>query len=541
MNRYPWYLQLAKLSLLILLANCASQTGQKPSDERPNIVIILADDMGYSDIGPYGGEIHTPNLDKLARNGVRFRSFYNAAKCCPTRASLMTGLYQHEAGMGAMITAVNTKENPGTYQGFLNQESLTIAEALKLGGYATYMSGKWHLGERKKHWPRTRGFDRYFGLISGASSYYEIIKDQPRFRQMAYDDENWYPPENGFYMTDAFADTAVSFLEGHLQQAPEQPFFLALTFNAPHWPLHALPEDIAKYKDRYLIGWDSLRKERYARQFELGIMNENYPLSERNQNIPAWAEVKDKESWAHRMAVYAAMIDRMDQGIGRVIDKIESEGKLDNTLIIFLSDNGGCAEDISGRKLHDFSKKVGAKGSYVAYKEPWANASNTPFRYYKNWVHEGGSITPFIAHYPKKIHSAGSINTEHLGHIVDVMPTCLDAAGIKYPEIYQEKRLKPLRGKSLLPALTQQKNLTDRTLFWEFNDARAVRQGDWKLVWHKPRKKWELYDLSKDPTELHDLSLTQSKKVDELQKLYNTWASEVGVIPLAERKRLANQ
>lgn len=530
------------VSLLLLFSNCSQNLPQKePTDERPNIVLILADDMGYSDIGAYGGEIHTPNLDKLAAKGTRFRSFYNAAKCCPTRASLITGLYQHEAGMGAMITGVGSEEVAGTYQGFLNQQSITIAEALKEGGYATYMSGKWHLGERKKHWPRTRGFDRYFGLISGASSYYEIIKDQPRLRQMAYDDVNWSPPEEGFYMTDAFADTAISFLDSHINKTPEQPFFLNLTFNAPHWPLHALPEDIAKYKDRYSIGWDSLREERYARQLKMGIMDKNYPLSERSANIPAWKDVENKEDWVQRMAVYAAMVDRMDQGIGRVIDKIESAGKLDNTLILFLADNGGCAESVVGRKLHDPSKSIGEKGSYEAYEEPWANASNTPFRYYKNWMHEGGSITPLIAHYPKKIKSGGNINTEHIGHIIDIMPTCLDAAGVSYPSTYKKQKLKPLRGKSLLPAITKDENTTNRTLYWEFNDARAVRKDHWKLVWHKPNKKWELYDLGKDPTELQDLSLDQTDKTAELRGLYQNWAEEVGVIPLAERKLLVKK
>ena len=448
-------------SLLLVasyLSSCSFTNPQPPQEdtERPNIIIIMADDMGYSDIGSYGSEIQTPNLDRLAEGGIRFQSFYNAAKCCPTRAALLTGLYQHEAGMGAMVSSIKKEKQPGPYQGYLNKECVTIAEVLQQSGYKTYMSGKWHVGEREEHWPRKRGFDRYFGLISGASSYYEIIKDQPRVRQMAYDDQQWEPPTTGFYMTDAFADTASAFIQEHYEQSSKQPFFLNLTFTAPHWPLHALPEDISKYKNRYQIGWDSLRKERYQRQLELGIIDSSFRLSPRPETIPNWEEVENKEDWALRMAVYAAMIDRMDQGIGKVLATLENNGALENTLIFFLADNGGCAENITGRKLHDPETPIGERGSYVAYRESWANASNTPFRFYKSWAHEGGARTPLLVHWPKGIPQKNRIIKEQAGHIMDIMPTCLDVAKATYPNTYKGNTIKPLRGTSLSAHIPKQ-------------------------------------------------------------------------------------
>lgn len=521
---------ISRVGVCVLVMALACNSGSSPSQphtpKRPHIVLIMADDMGYSDIGCYGSEIRTPTLDRLAQNGLRFRDFYNTAKCCPSRAALMTGLYQHEAGMGAMVSPPDKAIQPGPYQGFLNDSCLTIAEALQSTGYHTYMTGKWHLGERPQHWPRQRGFDRYFGLISGASSYYELIKEQPRLRQMAHDDDNWEPPKEGFYMTDAFGDSAVAFLEQHFQVQSQQPFFLNLMFNAPHWPLHAPKEVIDHYRGRYDQGWDVLREERYQRMQEMGIVAPEMKLSAREEGIEAWETVADKADWATRMEVYAAMIERMDQAIGKVVQLLEAQGALDNTLILFLTDNGGCAESVEGRKLHQAGKVVGERGSYLAYETPWANASNTPYRYYKNWMHEGGTRSPLIVHWPDRIAAPGRILTQPVAHIMDLMPTVLAAAKTEYPH---DARLKPLRGHSLLSYLNGTPEPENRTLFWEFNGARAAREGDWKIVAAKDADHWELYNLADDPTELNDLSAAAPQKLAELRGQYQRWAREVNV------------
>jgi arylsulfatase len=488
----------------------------------------MADDMGYSDLGCYGSEIATPHLDQLAQNGIRFRSFYNAARCCPTRASLLTGLYPHEAGMGGMVSDVDANPEPGPYQGFLNNNCVTIAEVLKEAGYNTYMSGKWHVGEKPEYWPRNRGFDRYFGLISGGSSYYEIIKDQPRVRQMALDDAPWMPPAEGFYMTDAISDFAVDFLDEHFASEEKQPFFLYLAYTAPHWPLHALPEDIQKYEGKYDAGWEALRKQRYENMLKKGVIDSTYALSPQSVDIPNWEEVENQSAWARRMTVYAAMVDRMDQGIGKVKEALKSYQAMENTLIIFLSDNGGSDENITGRKLNNPEIPIGERGSYVAYREPWANVSNTPFRKYKKWTHEGGISTPFIMHWPKGTDRKGELETNY-AHIVDIMATCKDVAGAQYPATFQDNTIKPMRGQSLRWALQGENRTENPPLYWEHFGHRAVHQGNWKLVSAPPEHQWELYNLSEDPAELHDLSQQNTDQVEELSALYHQWADEVGV------------
>ena len=521
--------QINLLMLLTVAGYLGSACTEKPADQaatRPNIVIIMADDMGYSDIGSYGSEIATPNLDALAENGLRFRQFYNAARCCPTRASLLTGLYPHEAGMGAMVSSLDSQPTPGPYQGFLNDSSVTVAEVLRQAGYATYMAGKWHVGEKPEHWPLQRGFDRYFGLISGASSYFEIIKEQPRVRQMALDDQPWNPPSEGFYMTDAFSEYAVSFLDDHFQQNQEQPFLLYVAYTAPHWPLHALPEDIKKYEGTYDIGWDSLRTLRYQKMLEIDIIDSTYGLSPREESVDAWQNAENKEDWARRMAVYAAMVDRMDQGIGKIFTTLKQHDEWDNTLILFLSDNGGCAEEITGRNLHDSSAAIGYPGSYVAYQKPWAIASNTPFRRYKQWVNEGGIATPFIAHWPKGIASAGVVR--EYAHVADIMATCVDVANTDYPDTYQGKPIKELRGESLTPAFTGG-SLDERTLYWEHTGHQALRKGKWKIVSNAPDYQWQLFDMEHDPTELHDVSNEFQEVTQTLTADYQHWAQEVGV------------
>lgn len=516
------YLPLAASSICCLQA-CG---GEEKQAQQPNIILIMADDMGYSDIGCYGSEIATPNIDRLAANGLRFTNFYNNAKCCPSRASLLTGLYNHEAGMGNMVTNANTEIQPGPYQGFLNENCLTLAEVLKPAGYSTYMSGKWHLGEREEHWPQNRGFDKYFGLISGASSYFEIIKES-RLRKMAYGNQSWTPPDQGFYMTDAISDSAVAFIQSHENTQKGKPFFLYVAYTAPHWPLHALDEDIKKYEGKYSSGWDSIRNARYKKMLKQGIIGEKHKLSPRTPEILAWDEVEDKDLWIRRMQVYAAMVDRMDQGIGRVLKALELTNELDNTLILFLADNGGCAEVASTRNLAIPGVPVGERGSYDSYHEPWANVSNTPYRYYKNWLYEGGIRTPLIVHWPKIVTGKGKITTQ-VGHLVDIMPTCIEVAGANYPDPYKNNPLKPLRGQSLAAAFTGKVNNREKPVFWEYAGGNAMRWENWKLV-RKKNGEWELYDLESDPTELNNLSSEQPEMLKKMSADYDVWKKEVGV------------
>lgn len=510
----------------VYLSSCQTQNWSEP-DGRPNIVIIMADDLGYSDIGCYGSEIATPNLDELAKEGLMFQRFYNAARCCPTRAALLTGLYPHEAGMGGMVSSVSSEPDPGPYQGFLNKESVTIAEALREAGYATYMSGKWHVGEKKEHWPRTRGFDRYFGLISGGSSYFELDKGSERLRQMALDDDSWEPPKDDFYMTDAFSEHAVQYIREHGEGKTKKPFLLYLSYTAPHWPLHALPEDIRKYEGRYAIGWDSLRQERYEKQLRLGVIDAGFPLSPREEGVPAWEEAREKDDWARRMEVHAAMVDRMDQGIGKVVLELKASGLYENTLIVFLSDNGASPEDITGRKMHDPASEIGHPGSYVAFKKPWAIAATTPFRRYKRWLEEGGMVTPMIVHWPAGLTQKGI--TKETGHVVDFMATCLELAETEYPERYQGNQLKPLRGKSLVPIFKGEQMEPNRKLFWEHFGHQAMRKGTWKIISKAPEFDWELFDLSHDPTELNDIGRDYPQILEKMVNNYTDWAEEVGV------------
>lgn len=491
----------------------------------PNIVVILADDLGFSDIGCYGSEIATPNLDSLARDGCTFTHAYNAARCCPSRAALLTGLHPHQAGMGGMTGPPDRVVPEGPYQGYLNRNCMTIAEALKPAGYRTYMSGKWHVGPARENWPRQRGFDRYFGLISGASSYWEILPEERDVRTMALDDEVYVPSGDAFYMTDAFTDHAVQFLKEH--DSKSSPFLLYLAYTAPHWPLHAWEEDIAKYRERYLSGWDALREERYKRQLDLGIIDPKWKLSPRDEQVPAWDSVTNKEDWALRMAVYAAMIDRMDQGIGRVLQTLRETGAEDNTLVLFLSDNGGCHEDLNKKTFNKPGSKPGERGSYVAYQRPWANASNTPFRMFKHWIHEGGIATPLLARWPAGI-TQRPRPLNDVVHITDIMATCLDLAGVEYPATYNGNALHPLVGKSMTPLLHGKSRKGHDRLCWEHQENCAIREGDWKLVIPK-KGAWELYNLMDDRTELTNLVDKHPKRAAQMHAAWMDWASGNGV------------
>ena len=488
---------------------------------RPNIVLIMDDDMGFSDIGCYGGEVQTPHLDRLAANGIRFTQFYNTARCCPTRATLMTGLYAHQAGVGHMTGDYGVDG----YRGDLNARCVTIAEALKPAGYGTYMSGKWHVTRHtgpdgpKHNWPRQRGFDRYFGTIVGAGSFYTpnaLTRDNTQFKA---------PP--GFYYTHAISDHAAQFITDHHKARPAAPFFIYVAYTAPHWPLHALKKDVAKYRGRYKKGWDALRAERHARMIEMGIVQKQWPLTPRDPAAPAWDEVdpKRQDVLDHKMAIYAAQIDCVDQGVGRIVAALETTGRLENTLLFFLADNGGCAEG----GIWGFDRKrggeLGTDKSFSSYGLSWANASNTPFRRYKHWVHEGGIATPLVAHWPAHIKSKGELRHQP-GHLIDIMATCVDVAGAAYPTRYKGNEIQPMEGKSLVPAFDG-KPIEREAIYWEHEGNRAVRVGKWKLVSKYPGP-WELYDLEADRTELHDLADQHPDKVKELAALWHAWAQRVG-------------
>lgn len=501
---------------------------------RPNFLMILADDLGYSDIGAFGGEIATPNLDGLARRGVRFTQFYNCARCCPTRASLLTGLYNHQAGVGHMIQ----DRGIPAYQGYLNERCLTLAEALKPAGYSTLMSGKWHVGEEPAHWPTRRGFDHYFGLISGASNYFRL--DPPR--RMALDSEPFTPPFNvkgtseGFYMTNAIGEHAVRML----REAPRQnPFLLYLAFTSPHWPLHALPEDVDRYRGKYMKGWDRLRQERHERQLSSGIVDRRWPLSPRDEGVPVWDSLSDpqKKEWDLRMAVYAAQVDCMDRNIGRVLNQLRESGQLDNTLVMFMADNGGCAEENIGGENKAADPVPGGPDSFTSYRRPWANASNTPFRLWKQFTHEGGISSPYIASWPAGIRRSNVLDRTP-GHVIDVLPTLLDAAGAGYPGRRNGQEALPLEGRSLLPALRGSRPAERPVTGWEHQGHRALRMGDWKVVSRFGRP-WELYNLAADRTELRDLSGQDSARCSTLQREYQQWSARCGVIPWADLNQKA--
>jgi len=508
------------LPAITALAEPNSQTPDVavPPAKRPNIIFIMADDMGYSDIGCYGGEVNTPNIDQLASKGIKLRSFYNNARCCPTRASLLTGQYPHTAGMGAMVSSPGAKIAPGSYQGFLDERYPTIAEELKKVGYNTYMTGKWHVGERPEHWPLKRGFDHYFGLISGASSYYEIIPQEKGKRRVVQDSTDYPIPADGFYMTDAFTDHAIQYLDSQRSTQVTKPFFLYLAYTAPHFPLHAPEKDIAKYEQLYAKGWDSIRVQRYRKMRKLGLLDARYQLPERPADIPAWTDATDKQDWARKMAVYAAMIDRMDQNIGRLISVLKKNEQYENTLIVFLSDNGGSNENMSSRNFNDPSRKIGERGSYTTYDVPWANVSNTPFRKYKRFLHEGGMITPCIIQWPKGIQAVKGYS-DQIGHVMDLLPTSLELAGAKTGD---------LPGRSLSYIWNQQ-SLQERTYCWEHEGNQAIRMGRWKLVKDQEDPAWELYDLQQDPGETHDLAAAEPQRVQTMLAAYTNWAKTTGV------------
>ncbi len=498
--------------------------GAQSAPRRPNVVILLADDLGFSDVGCYGSEIETPHIDALAAAGTRFSRFYNCARCCPTRAALMTGVYPHQAGVGHMVDDYG---RPG-YRGNLSRETPTIAETLRAAGYRTAMSGKWHLTPsdgNRTNWPTRRGFERFFGTIASIRSYYQ----PPTLAEQETDIPST-PPD--FYYTDAIATKSVEYIREFARG--RQPFFLYTAFTSPHWPLHALEEDIRKFEQRYTAGWDRIRAARAAKQRTQGL---RFDLAPRAEEVPAWDAAPDKAWQIRRMAVFAAMVHRMDRNIGRIVAALRETGQLDNTLILFASDNGGCAEEMSAtmsaaekaaRKMPEKTRDgrpirygnlpavaPGPEDTYQSYSANWAHVSNTPFRRYKHWVHEGGIASPLILHWPGRI-GAGQWN-HRPSHMIDIFPALARLAGTA--------PAKPVEGADLLAPAP-----AGRKLYWEHEGNQAILDGEWKLVREHGRP-WELFHMATDRTELRDRAAAEPARVAAMARDWQQWADGAGVLP----------
>lgn len=482
--------------------------------EKPNIIVILADDMGFSDLGCTGSEIETPHLDKLANEGVLFTQCYNTSRCCPSRAALLTGRYQWDAGLGHMNT---TKSPYPEYQQVLSLETPTLAEALRDLDYKTFMAGKWHVGDPREHWPDKRGFDHFYGTPTGGGLYFY---PSPFYDRPIYRDGARVEPEGEWYSTDGFTDGAIDFLTN--ERDPERPFFLYLAYIAPHFPLQAKESDIEKYEDLYHEGYEPVRRQRFEKQQRLRILPEGLTLSE--PTYPDWDAIADPAQEARKMAVYAAQVDCMDQNIGRLIATLRDIDALENTLILFLSDNGACATDFNRTP----SKPIGSRESNATYGA-WHNVSNTPYRLAKRQEHEGGIATPLIAHWPEGILEPGRI-VDSITHIMDVFPTCLEIA-------QAGNRAAPESdGESFAAIFKGRGRGQERALYWEHEGNRAARLGDWKLVAVRGAP-WELYNLAADPFETIDLAADHPDKLSELESLYRNWAEEQGVRPWPLAKR----
>jgi arylsulfatase A-like enzyme len=552
-------LLLTAVVLTSCTANRKSRAQAVTDSERPNIIVILADDLGYSDLGCYGGEIQTPNIDHLAQNGLRFSNFYNTSRCCPTRASLLTGLYNHQAGIGEMTAPRN---EPG-YRGYMTENTITIAEALRAAGYHTGMTGKWHVSntvtlptkEAQLKWlnhqasqalfspieqyPTSRGFEKYYGNIFGVVDFFDpfsLVNGTTPVEKV---------PE-GYYHTDAINDTTVSYIRQFSKE--DKPFFLYVAHTAPHWPLHALPEDVEKYKDTYKAGWDAIREARYQRMVKMGLIDPaTTPLSPRMEIDLGWADNPHKEWDARAMAVHAAMVDRMDQGIGRILNALKETGELDNTIIVFLSDNGASPENCmkygpgfdrpsetrDGRKIiYPQNKEAlpGPQTTFASIGERWANVSNTPYQFAKADSYEGGVRTPMIVYWPQGIRENGGIS-RHTGHVMDFMATFLDAAKATYPQQYKGRKITPTTGISFLPVLTGGAGKSHDALYNEHFKARYIREGEWKLVSRPTDTTWHLYRITNDQSELNDLAAQYPEVADRLASKWRQWAHAHNVYP----------
>ncbi|SFJ45558.1 arylsulfatase [Amycolatopsis sacchari] len=510
--------------------------------ERPNIVLVLADDLGYSDLGCYGGEIETPNLDALAANGVRMTRFTTTARCSPSRASLLTGLHPHQTGIGVL----NWNDGPGGYPGSLNDRCRTVAEVLAAGGYTTYLSGKWHLSHDtttpNDSWPTRRGFQHYYGTLAGCGNYFAPI----RLKRGEEDISAEAAADPDYYFTDAVTDAAVEFLDGH----GDEPFFCYVAYTAPHFPLHARESDIERCRGRYREGWDVVRQRRVEKMRELGILGEDTEVSPRDPDVPAWEDAEHRDWEQRKMEVYAAQVEAMDRGIGRIVETLRAKGKLDNTMFVFLSDNGGCAEELPPGLGSEYAARgfsvvpaaardggpvhvgpqpqylPGSDDTYQMYGKAWANVSNTPFRFFKRWTHEGGIASPFIVHWPAGLGDRAGTLTGVPHYLPDFVPTVLEATGVSYPD---DAPL-PLEGMSMLGSWRGAPDSEERCQFYEHIGNAAVRRGKWKLVREYPAD-WELYDLDTDPTELSDVAGSQPDVVRELAREWAAWAARCGVVP----------
>lgn len=521
-----------------------SSTARGVSPVRPNIIVIMVDDMGFSDLGCYGGEIDTPRIDALAESGLRFSQFYNASRCCPTRASLLTGLYPHKVGLGYMTAQDYGK--PG-YRADLSGDCVTVAEALRELNYHTFMVGKWHVchdfaEEGPRHnWPLQRGFDKFFGTLIAAGSLW----NPPTLA----DGNQFVEPEGDFYYTEAITERAIHYID---RTDDGKPFFLYVAHPAPHWPLHARAEAVAKYRGRFAAGWGELRKQRHKRLVELGLIDADWPLSQRDERSVPWDSLdEEQQAWQQsRMEAYAAMIDHVDESVGRIVDALKARGELDSTLIMLLSDNGGESLEHPNGEIGDTGQpwavmryvplwtrdsqpviagdvpgvRPGPNTTYAGYGANWANLSNTPFRRFKKYVHEGGIASPLIVHWPAELQPQNKICHEPT-HVIDIMATCLDVAS-------DNKSANSLDGTSLLPIFAGGQ-LSSRPLFWEHQGNLAVRRGKWKLVAEHPHD-WELYDMTTDRTETQDRAAEQPEMVHELESLYERWAAQSNVLPWKE-------
>ncbi|WP_447768082.1 arylsulfatase [Sphingobacterium faecium] len=511
------------LTLIFTFCSIAGWT----QDKRPNVILILVDDLGFSDIEPYGAsEIHTPNLKELASQGTRFQEFYNNSICAPTRASLLTGQYAHRAGLGYF----NVNLGLPAYQGFLNKESPTLAEVLKKAGYSTMISGKWHVGDDYDQWPAQRGFERSFNFVGGASNFYEINDSTQATVPLYKNNKPFYLPKDR-YLTDEITDQAIGFLKEQHQE--KKPFFLYLAFNAPHWPLQAPEEETQKYQRTYNVGWDSLRIKRYESAIEQGVFPANQAITSQDTLIQKWKKLTydEQQYWQRRQQVFAGMIDRVDQSIGKIRQTLKELKVDDNTIIIFMSDNGAQGGDRARIYTTRNAGPVGSAGSYDVQNSNWSQTGNSPLRSYKDNPYEGGIGAPFIVWYPKEV-KANTIK-KGTGHLIDIAPTLYDYAQAKYPNSNYGVVTHTLPGVSLRTLLsTDQKQLErPQALFWERAGNRAVRYGKWKLVSiYRNGNKAELYDIDTDRAENHNLAAQYPQVVAQLEELYKEWAKDNDVV-----------
>ncbi len=499
-------------------AGSGADTGRHQAQpEKPNVVLILADDLGWSDIGCYGSEVETPNIDALAKTGVRFRQFHNTSKSWPSRSCLLTGVYAQQNGYYA------------THTGVL-QNSITLGEYMKEAGYTTLFSGKHHGGEN----PRSRGFDHYFGLKDGACNYFNpglqrpgegvpAAKPPQRHWCVEWDEFTPYtPPEKDFYTTDYFTNYALRWLDENRDDG--KPFFLYLAYNAPHDPLMAWTEDIAKYKDHYKKGYEAIREKRFKKQKKNGLIDGRYKLSEATYRKWESLTAEERDVEQQKMAVYAAMIDRMDQNIGRVIAKLKEQGKYDNTIIMFMSDNGASAEVVEIKSSHG---PIGSMTNWTSLGPDWANVGNTPLRFFKNYSYEGGICAPLIVSWADGLKNPGRVS-DFPSHFIDMMATFVELAGAPYPSQYGNRDILPYEGESFLPVLLDREQPRAKPIFWDYKDGRAVRDGKWKIVRHiSEDDRWALFDIEADPCETIDLAAAHPEIVERMKQMFLDWRKRV--------------